>query len=309
MWSMVSQVGPHNDERRQRLAPPPAGSADQAHREGEAHVRRIEQRAVAAVVDEQLVAAPGIDAHDQRLRLRHQRAARLAHQPAVVADRQLLDAVGMARMKADSGAGALVRVDRRKAAAHVEPVEHHARLDDQLADLAQRRHEGVRRRRLRADVEGDAELLGRLPRLDQQARGLGAGDAVLALERDLAVLGRNGDTHPQGEIAAAAGLLGDLLQLLLAVEREAAHAELGERAPDGGARLDRMHEVQLRAGDGRRVLDLGQRGDVEMADARAVKRAQQEHRAVRLVGVGDVTGEVFEEPPGRPARCVRDGGR
>ena len=38
-------------------------------------------------------------------------------------------------------------------------------------------------------MEGDAELLGRLPRLDQQARGLGAGDAELALQRDLAVLG------------------------------------------------------------------------------------------------------------------------
>ena len=158
-------------------------------------------------------------------------------------------------------------------------------------------------------MEGDAELLGRLPRLDQQARGLGAGDAELALERDLAVLGGNGDAHPQREVAAAAGLLGDLLQLVLAVEREAAHAELGERAADGRARLDRVHEVQVRVGDGRRILDLGQRGDVEMADAGAVQRAQQEHRAVRLVGVSHVTGEVLQEPACRAARRMRDGGR
>ena len=85
-----------------------------------------------------------------------------------------------------------------------------------------------------------------------------------------------------------------------------AHAELGERAADGVARLDRMHEVQVRVGDRRRVLDLGQRGDVEMADAGAVQRADQEHGAVRLVGVGDVTGELFEKPPrGAPAACGR----
>ncbi len=129
--------------------------------------------------------------------------------------------------------------------------------------------------------------------------------AVLALERDLAVARRHGDAHPQDEVAAAAGLLGDLLELVLAVEGEAAHAELGERAPDRVARLDRVHEVQLGAGNGRRVLDLGDRGDVEVADARAVQRAQQEHRAVRLVGVSDVTGKVLEKPPGGFACSMR----
>ena len=89
---MVSQVGPQN-ENGTSGSPVLRRSADQADREVEAHVRRIEQRAVAAVVDEQLVAAPGVDAHDQRLRLRHQGAARLAHQPAALADRQLLHAV------------------------------------------------------------------------------------------------------------------------------------------------------------------------------------------------------------------------
>src|SRR5439155_923139 len=103
----------------------------------------------------------------------------------------------------------------------------------------------------------------------------------------------------------AAGLLGDLLQLLLAVESEAAHAKFGERAPDRGARLDRVHEVELGAGNGRCVLDLGERGDVELANAHAVKRAQQEHRAVRLVGVSDVTGKVLEKPPGGSARSMR----
>ena len=201
--------------------------------------------------------------------------------------------------------GAVLLVERREAAADIEPVEHHAGPGDQLADLGQRGRVRLRRRRLRADVEGDAELLGGLPGLDQQARGLGAGNAVLALERDLAVARRHGDAHPQDQVAAAAGLLGDLLQLLLAVEGEAAHAELGERTPDGSSRLDRVHEVELGAGNGRRVLDLGDRGDVELADARTVQRAQQEHRAVRFVGVSDVTGKVLEKPPGGLACSVR----
>ena len=84
---------------------------------------------------------------------------------------------------------------------------------------------------------GNAELLGGLPRLHQQARGLGARDAELALERDLAVLGRHRHAHPQRQLATAAGLLEDLLELVLAVEREAAHAELGKRPADRRARL------------------------------------------------------------------------
>ena len=42
----------------------------------------------------------------------------------------------------------------------------------------------------------------------------------------------------------------------------------------------------------------GIEGDVELADAGAVERAEQEYGAVRLVGVGDVTGKVLEKPPG-----------
>ena len=210
------------------------------------------------------------------------------------------------RTKADSGAGTpVLLVHRGEATADVEPVEHHAGPGDQLADLGQRRGVGLRRRRLRAHVEGDAELLGRLPRLDQQARGPRTRHAVLALERDLAVVRRHGDTHPQCEVAAAAGLLGDLLELVLAVEGEAAHTELGERTTDGHARLDRVHVMQLGARDSGGILDLGDRGNVELADARAVQRAQQEHRAVRLVGVSDVTGKVLEKPPGGSACCVR----
>ena len=103
---MVSQVGPQN-ENGTSGSPASAGLADQPDREVEAHVRRIEQRAVAAVVDEELVAAPRIDAHDQRLRLRHQGAARLAHQPAALADRAASRRPSsMARTKSESGAGA-----------------------------------------------------------------------------------------------------------------------------------------------------------------------------------------------------------
>jgi hypothetical protein len=59
-----------------------------------------------------------------------------------------------------------------------------------------------------------------------------------------------------------------------------------------------MHEVQVCVGDRRRVLDLGQRGNVEVADAGAVEGADQEHGAVGLVGVGDVARKLVEEPAG-----------
>ena len=45
----------------------------------------------------------------------------------------------MARTKSASGAGMILVVDRGEAAADVEPVEHHAGLGDQLADLGKRR--------------------------------------------------------------------------------------------------------------------------------------------------------------------------
>ena len=194
-----------------------------------------------------------------------------------------------------------VGIARGKAAADVEAVDHDARLDDDAMHLAQRRDVGVGRRRLRADVERETQLGGNLARLDQKLRGLLAVHAELALQRNAAVDRRHRDAHPQQQVAGAAGRLDDLVELVLAIERERAHAEL-VGAANGVPRLHRMHEVQVGVGDRRRILDLGQRGDVEMADAGAIQRADQEDGAVRLVGVGDVTGKLLEEPA-RSAPC------
>ena len=171
---MVSQVGPRT-RRARSGSTASSSSADQPDREVEAHVRRVEQRAVAAVVDEERVAPAGIDAHDERLGLRHQGAARLAHQSAALADGQALDPVGNRPHEGRERRRRVLVIDRREAAADIEAIEHHASPGDQLAYLGQRGREGLGRCRLRADVEGDAELLGRLPRLHQQPRGLGPG--------------------------------------------------------------------------------------------------------------------------------------
>ncbi len=56
-----------------------------------------------------------------------------------------------------------------------------------------------------------------------------------------------------------------------------------------------MHEVQRRARNGRGILELGHRRDVEMPDAGAVESADQERRAVRLVGIGHVARKVIQE--------------
>ena len=152
-------------------------------------------------------------------------------------------------------------------------------------------------------MKRDAERLGGLPRLHEQADGRSAGDPELVLERNDRVDRRHCDAHPQRQVGRATGFVDDLLQLVLAVERERAAAEQ-ERAADRVTRLHRMHEMEGCVGDRLGVLELGQRGDVEVADAGAIKRADQEWRAVRLVGVRDVTLKMAEEPTRRAPRGV-----
>src|SRR5690606_9263805 len=91
-------------------------------------------------------------------------------------------------------------------------------------------------------------------------------------------------------------LVHDLPELILAVERKALHAVLVIRAADRFARLHGMHEVELRARDRRRVLDLGKRGNVEMTNAGAIECADQEDRAVGLISVRHVAREIVQEP-------------
>ncbi len=203
-------------------------------------------------------------------------------------------------------------IDGREAAADVEPVHHHAGLADQTANLGQRIDVGVGRHRLRADVEGHAKLRRDLARLDQQPRCLLTRGAELALERNAAVDGRHGDAHEQHEVAGAHAvhhrLVGDLLQLILGIEREAPDAVHVVGLADRLARLHRVHEMQMRARDRRRVLELHRGSHVEMTDAGAVERPDQEDRAISLVGVGDVARKVIQEPA-RPSAQPHAGGR
>ena len=96
------------------------GPADEPDRKIEAEMGGVEQDAVAAVVDVEVVAAARIDAHDQALRLRHQRAAGLAHQAAAIADRQIVEALPDDLHEVRQRCGLLVRVARGKAAADID---------------------------------------------------------------------------------------------------------------------------------------------------------------------------------------------
>ena len=198
-------------------------------------MRRVEQHAVAAVVDEEVVAAPRIDAHDQALGLGDERAARLAHELDVLLHRQRLDAGEDGVHEVLQRRRLAVGIARGKAAADVEAVDHHARLDDELctSPSAVTKASGVVV--CEPTWKVSAELGGDLPRLDQQLRRLLAGDAELALERDAAVDGRHGDAHPEHEVARAAGRLDDLVELVLAVEREASARRARRRGGWRGA--------------------------------------------------------------------------
>ena len=160
-------------------------------------------------------------------------------------------------------------------------------------------------------MEGDTEFGRHLARLDQNVCGLLTAGAELPLERDAAVDRRNGDAHEQREVTRrplGTGRLGDdLLQFILGIEREAANAMLVVSAANSFAGLHGVHEVQLRARNGRGVLDLGNGGDVEMANAGAVERSNQKDRAVRLVGVSHIAIEIFDEPVRSASGGVRPG--
>ena len=110
--------------------------ADQPHRIAPADVRGIEQRAIGAVVDVELVAAALFDAHEQAGIFGAQRAARLAPQLGRIADRQRFEGgvddleIGFERRRLHA------RIGRREAAADIDDVDRDRRLDDRVADAA-----------------------------------------------------------------------------------------------------------------------------------------------------------------------------
>ena len=158
-------------------------------------------------------------------------------------------------------------------------------------------------------MERDAEFIGDLARLDEQALRPLAGDAEFVLERHAAVLRRHRNADEQLEVLRAFGFLDDLLQLFLGVEGEAFDVVVEVGAADGVARFDRVHEVQPDARNGRGVFELGDGRNVELRDARAVERAEQKDGAVGLVGVGDFAREILDEPARRACRPRADGQR
>ncbi len=107
------------------------------------------------------------------------------------------------------------------------------------------------------------------------------------------------------EILRPARLLHDLVELLVAVEGEAPDAEIAIGAHDGAARLDRVHEEQLRAFDRRQALDLDQRGHVEGADAGLDQSLDDLGRVVGLGGVQHTAREIGDEPVCRAERSMR----
>ena len=120
---------------------------------------------------------------------------------------------------------------------------------------------------------------------------------------------RHSEAHEQAERRRRAdqpdrhGLLQDFLELLGAVEREIGDVVLVIRGMDRVARLDRVHEMDLGAGqqlaDER---DLGQRGTVEMAHAAGPHRAQNARLRIAFDRVENIAGKCCD----KAARCGSD---
>ena len=115
--------------------------------------------------------------------------------------------------------------------------------------------------------------------LAQQRRRFLGGDAELARERIGGAVAGDGEAHDQRQVLGAAGFGQDLVQLVLAVEREGLDPEIVEGARDGAAALHRVHEGDLRVREAAvHQRRLGVRGDVEVLDAAGPERIQHPGR-------------------------------
>ena len=158
------------------------------------------------------------------------------------------------------------RIDRGESAADIDDIDEYAGAADRASDLGHGGLVGAGTHALRADVEayphqaiGDGAARGQ-----KQGRGLVGRDAELARQRIGRTIGGDGHAHHQVQIRGTAGGIKNLQQLVVAVERKGAHAQIEIGARDRIAALDRMHEGQTRIGaDRTHQFDLGERGDVE----------------------------------------------
>ena len=92
------------------------------------------------------------------------------------------------------------RIDRREAAADIDDVDRNRGLDDGVADARHRFGERRRAHRLAADVEADAERVGRLAGGQQQRLHLVRLGAELRGEAELGMLRADADADEQVEV-------------------------------------------------------------------------------------------------------------
>ena len=149
----------------------------------------------------------------------------------------------------------------------------------------------------------------------QQRSRIGHVDAEFGGETQLGIFGRNTQPHAEAQITRrlarfVCGRRDDLLQLVLRIEAEGAHAVLEIRFADRARGLDRVHET-LRGL--RKHLahqpHLGDRGDVVMRHAALPQHSQQVGRRIRLYCVERLSGELLHEEArsaGRGVGAIQD---
>ncbi|MCY1170694.1 hypothetical protein D9M73_107810 [compost metagenome] len=277
--------------------------AQQLDRETPADMRRIEQRAIGAVVDVQLITTTLFDAHHDRAIFGAQGTAGLAPQLGRIADRQRFERT-VDRLEIALERGRLhARIGRGEPAADIDHVDRDRCIDDGGADALHRIGIGFGRHRLAADMEADAERIRCLASAEQQFLGLTRCRAEFRREAQLAMLRRHAKADAQRQVFGVIGRVDDLLQLFHAVERKRLHAIVEIGRADRFGCLDRVHEAQGRLGERfRNQTHFRDRRDVEMGDARIPQNLQELRRRIRFHGIHRTTRELLCEEPGR-TRC------
>ena len=167
-------------------------------------------------------------------------------------------------------------------------------------------------------MEADAKAIGDLTRGLQQRRRIGQIDAELAGEGDLGIFRGHPQPHAQRQIfrRPAIGIarrLDDLLQLLVGIEAEGAHARDVIGLGDGRHGLHRVHEAQHGVLPQRLAHQphLGDGGGVEVGDAGMPQLDQQIGRGIRLHGIEALARKLLGKEAGGTrgsARAVQDNG-
>ena len=198
------------------------------------------------------------------------------------------------------------RIGGREAPADIDDVDGHRGLDDGGAHPLHRFGISGRSHRLAADVEADAERVGRLARGDQQRLHLGGLGPEFGGEAELGMIRRDADADQQVQIFGALRGDDDLLQLLLGIEREGAHAMIGIGLANRLLRLHRMHEADHRFGqDLGDQTHFGDRGHVVMRDSALPQNPEEIRRGIGLDRVERLARKLLDEETGGAPGGVR----